>query len=94
MVHTKENEMRRWGKQRTASRDLAMLVVGIGIGSSIALLLAPYRGEDLRFGIKYVCRRVAKRVGRHTEELRDLAEDFLDHAQDVRRRGSKLVRRA
>jgi gas vesicle protein len=86
--------MRRRGNEHTAFRDLAFLISGIGIGSGIALLLAPSSGEDLRYAIGRGCRRTAKQLGRRTDELRDRAEDFLDHARDIRDRGSKLLQRA
>jgi gas vesicle protein len=88
---------------RSAERRLwnfALLMAGIGIGSGVSLLLAPYTGEEMRFAIGRGYRRTSKRIGRHTEDLRERAEDLLEHAQDLReqahdlgKRGSKLLRR-
>ena len=71
-------------------RDAAWLMAGLGIGSAVALLLAPASGEDIRYAIGRGCRKAAKRIGRHTEELRDRAEDLLERAQDLRERGARL----
>jgi gas vesicle protein len=80
-----EREDRKW------ARDLAILAIGVGIGSGVALLLAPNCGEEMRHTIGRSCRRAAKSLGRHTEDLRDRAEDFLEHAHDLRDFGSKLL---
>jgi len=77
-------ENRKW------VRDVAFLVTGIGIGSGVALLLAPSSGEEVRYAIGRSCRKTVKNIGRHTEDLRERAEDFLEHAQDLRDLGSKL----
>ena len=72
-------------------RDLALLFAGIGIGSVVALLLAPSSGEEVRHAIGRSYRKTVKNIGRHTEDLRDRAEDLLEHAHDLRERGSKLL---
>lgn len=77
---------RRW------KRDIALLLMGIGIGCGIGLLLAPATGEELRHTIRRRSRKAAKKLGRHTENLRDRAGDLLDYANDVRKRGSSKVR--
>ena len=71
-------------------RDIAFLSVGIGIGSGIALLLAPASGEDIRYSLGRGYRKTVKNIGRHTEDLRDRAEGLLEHAQSLRELGSKL----
>jgi gas vesicle protein len=71
-------------------RDIAFLSVGIGIGSGIALLLAPGSGEDMRYALGRGYRRTVKNIGRHTEDARDRAEGLLEHAQSLRGLGSKL----
>jgi gas vesicle protein len=71
-------------------RDVTFLAVGIGIGSAIALLLAPGSGEEVRYAISRGYRKTAKNIGRHTEDLRDRAEGLLEHAQSLRELGSKL----
>lgn len=76
---------------RTLARDLAILATGVGIGSGVALLLAPDSGEEVRRTIGRNYRKAAKSIGRHTEDLRERAEDLLDHAHDLRGFGSKLL---
>jgi len=63
---------------------------GIGIGSGVALLLAPSSGEEVRHVIGRGYRKTVKSIGRRTEDLRDRAEDLLEHAHDLRERGSRL----
>lgn len=79
-------------KNRRWKRDIALLLMGIGIGCGIGLLLAPATGEELRHTIRRRSRRAAKRLGRHTDNLRDRASDLLEYANDVRKRGSSKVR--
>jgi gas vesicle protein len=76
---------------RKRMRDMALLMTGIGIGSGIALLSAPSSGEELRHTIGRGYRKAARRIGRHTEDLRDRADELLDHAQDLRELGSRLL---
>src|SRR5260370_41996413 len=71
-------------------RDIAFLIAGIGIGSGVALLLAPSSGEEVRHVIGRGYRKTVKSIGRRTEDLRDRAEDLLEHAHDLRERGSRL----
>lgn len=73
------------------TRDIAFLLTGLGVGSAIALLLAPSTGEELRRTIHRGCRRTAKNVGRQTEDLRDRAEELLEHAHDLRQLGARLL---
>lgn len=75
----------------TWRRDIALLVTGIAIGSGIALVSAPSSGEELRYVISRGYRKVAKKLGRHTGDLRDRADDMLEHAQELRELGSKLL---
>jgi gas vesicle protein len=77
-------------ESRSTGRDFAMLFAGIGIGSAIALLLAPASGEDLRHAIDRRYRKTVKRIGRQREDLGDRAEDLLDRVYDLRERGSKI----
>jgi gas vesicle protein len=77
--------------RKSGLRDLTILISGIGIGSCLALLLAPAAGEDIRYAISHGYRRAAKKIGRHTEEWRDRAEDLLDHAHDLGERGSRIL---
>jgi gas vesicle protein len=73
------------------ARDLAILAAGVGIGSGVALLLAPRTGEEVRHAIGRRYRKTAKNIGRHTEDLRERAEDLLDHAHNLREFGSKVL---
>ena len=90
--------MTRRGRRRL--RDIVLLTTGIGMGTVAALLVAPYTGEEARFALRRGSRKVAKRIGRHTEDLRGRAEDLLEHAQDFRehaqgfgKKGWNLLRR-
>ena len=84
-------------RDRRNLRGLGWLTAGIGIGTLAALLSAPYTGEEVRFALRRGYHRAAKRVGRHTEDLRERAEDLMEHAQhfgeDLGKHGKKLLRR-
>jgi len=71
-------------------RDIALLAAGVGIGSGIALLVAPDSGEEIRHAIGRRYLRTMRRFGRRTEDLRDRLEDLLVFANDLR--SSKLRR--
>ncbi len=87
--HERETTSAAFGDQRRL-RDIAFLIAGIGIGSGVALLLAPGSGEEVRHAIGRGYRKTVKNIARHTEELRDRAEDLLEHAHDLRERGTSL----
>jgi gas vesicle protein len=91
--HNQEKIMGRigWRRDRSALRGLGMLFVGIGIGTAVALLLAPATGEDLRHALDRRYRKTVKRIGRHREDIGDRAEDLLDRVYDLRERGSKIL---
>lgn len=72
-------------------RDLGVLLAGIGIGTGLALLLAPKSGEEVRHAIGRGYRKTVKNIGRHTDDLRDRAEELLEHAHGLREHGSKLL---
>ncbi len=84
--------MRRHGENGLGS--LALLLAGIGIGTGIALLLAPATGEDLRHALDRKYRKTVKRIGRHTEDIGDRAEDLMDRVYDLRERGSRIFGRS
>ena len=75
-------------------RDIAFLFAGLGIGSGVALLLAPAEGEDVRYAIRRGYKKSLKKISRETEALRDQAEDLIEHALHIRERGSDLLQRA
>jgi gas vesicle protein len=77
--------------QRGKVRDIAFLLTGIGIGSAVALLLAPSSGEEVRYAIGRGYRKTVKTIGRRTVDLRDQAEDVLQHAHHLRELGSRLL---
>ena len=66
------------------ARDIALIVAGIGLGSGIALLVAPSSGEETRHAIGRGYRRTVKLLGRSTEDLRDRIEDLLEQTSELR----------
>ena len=84
-------------KERRKLRGLGWLTAGLGIGTLAALLSAPYTGEEVRFGLRRGYKRAAKRIVRHSEDLRERAGDLVEHAQhfreDLGKHGKKLLRR-
>jgi gas vesicle protein len=86
-------------RNQSTVRNIAIFVAGASIGAGVALLLAPFTGEEIRFALRRGYRRTLKGIGRRTQDLRDRAEDLLEHAQDLREhagdmreRGAKLLR--
>lgn len=84
-------------KDRRKLQHIGWLTAGIGIGTAAALLSARYTGEEVRFALRRGYRRAAKRIGRHTEDLRERAEGLIEHANDFRedfgKQRKKLLRR-
>ena len=72
-------------------RQIGFLVAGIGIGSAITLLSAPTSGDELRHTLGRGYRKAARKIGRHTGELRDRADEMLERSQDLRELGFKLL---
>ena len=64
-------------EDRRGRHHLAFLIAGIGIGSAVALLLAPNSGEEIRHSIGRSYRKAVKKIGRHSDDLRERA-DRLD----------------
>jgi hypothetical protein len=77
-------------------RDIALLAVGLGIGSGIALLMAPNSGEEVRYAIGRRYLKTMKRLARRRDVLRGILGDLLEQAGDVRssRLRRFLMRRA
>jgi gas vesicle protein len=84
-------------REQRKLQGLGWLIAGIGIGTAAALLSSPYTGEEVRFALARGYRRSVKRIGRHTEDLRERAEDLIEHAQifreDFGKQRRKLLRR-
>jgi hypothetical protein len=75
-------------------RAIALIAAGIGIGSGIALLMAPNSGEEVRHAIGRRYLKAMKRLGRSTEGLRDRLDEMLELANDLRAaRGRRFLRR-
>jgi len=87
--------MRRWhvpANDKTGS--ILAFLIGLGIGVSAALLLAPQAGDELRDDIgdaiddsMHQLRRHGRKIGRHSRKLidavQDTAEDVVQQAKDV-----------
>ncbi len=81
-------------EEHHVGRAIALIAAGIGIGSGIALLMAPDSGEEVRHAIGRRYLKTMKRLGRRTEGLRDRLEDMLDLANDLRAaKGRRFLRR-
>ena len=89
--NTVNRDDRRKSENHTWRRDIALLVTGIAIGSGIALVSAPSSGEELRYAIGRGYRKAARKIGRHTEDFRDRADEMLERAQELRELGFKLL---
>jgi len=71
-------------EDHSVARDIALVLAGIGIGSGIALLVAPSSGEEARHAIGRGYRQTMKRLGRGTDDLRDRIDGLLEQASDLR----------
>lgn len=80
----RRKELKASHMEHSVVRDIAMLAAGLGVGSGIALLMAPDSGEEVRHAIGRRCLKTMRRLGRSTEPLRDRVEDLLDQASDLR----------
>jgi len=74
-----DSETRRSG----APVALALLLIGIGVGSLIAAMLTPKTGKQLR-----------KELRRRYEDARETVEDWGDQASDWLQRGSDWAQAA
>jgi hypothetical protein len=80
----RRKEFKESHMEHSVVRDIAMLAAGLGIGSGIALLMAPDSGEEVRHVIGRRCLKTMRRLGRSTEPLRDRLEGLLEQASDLR----------
>jgi hypothetical protein len=81
-------------EEHHVGRAIALIAAGIGIGSGIALLVAPNSGEEVRHALGRRYLKTMKRLGRSTEGLRDRLEEMLALANDLRAaRGRRFLRR-
>ena len=71
-------------EHHSAARDVALLAAGLGIGSGIALLMAPNSGEEIRYAIGRRYLKTMKQLGRRREVLRDILGGLLEQAGDLR----------
>ena len=71
-------------KHHGVGHAIALIAAGIGIGSGIALLVAPDSGKEIRHAIGRRCLKTMKRLGRSSEGLRDRLGDMLELAHDLR----------
>ena len=80
----------------SVGHHIALIAAGIGIGSGIALLMAPDSGKEIRHAIGRRYLKTMKRLGRRSEGLRDRLGDMLELAHDLRaaRLRRFLLRRA
>ena len=62
---------------------LAFLLIGIGVGSLVAIMLTPKTGRQLR-----------KELRRHYEDARETVGDWSDQASDLWQRGSDWAQAA
>jgi len=89
----RESRTSRFGEHHVG-RAIALIAAGIGIGSGIALLMAPNSGEEVRHAIGRRYLKTMKRLGRSTEGLRDRLDEMLELANDLRAaRGRRFLRR-
>jgi len=65
-------------------KEFTLILAGVAMGATAALLLAPASGEDTRYKIGRGYNRTVKRIGRYSNHLQDRAEDLMQHASEVR----------
>ncbi len=63
-------EMEKGAERNQTSNALGWLLLGIGIGATVALLLAPSTGRELRRALASGYRRTINGVSRGTQQLR------------------------
>lgn len=78
-------EMEPRSEQDQSSNPLGWLLLGIGIGATIALLLTPSNGRELRHALASGYRRTVDGVSRGTQQLRRHGSNLISF---TRRRSS------
>ena len=70
-------EMEKGSERNQASNALGWLLLGIGVGATVALLLTPSTGRELRSALASGYRRTLKGVSRGTQQLRQRGSNLL-----------------
>lgn len=78
-------ESEQGSERNQSSNAVGWLLLGIGIGASIALLLTPSTGRELRSAIAFGYRRTINGVSRGTQQLRRHGSNLISF---TRRRSS------
>jgi gas vesicle protein len=73
------DEARRQVQRETAMIIAVVLALGVSIGTAIAMLFAPKRGEEVREDIAEVTDGAMKRLEKQFHTLREQVEDRLAH---------------
>jgi gas vesicle protein len=73
------DEARQQVQRETAMILAIVLALGISIGTAIAMLFAPKRGEEVREDIVEVTDGAFKRLEKQFHNLREQVEDRLAH---------------
>lgn len=78
------SEMERGAEQNQSSNPLGWLLLGIGVGATIALLLTPSTGRGLRNAVSRGFRTTLHALNRGTQQLRRRSSNVIRFS----RRGS------
>lgn len=77
-------------------RDIALVLAGIAIGTGVALLFTPKRGDEVRDAIGRGYRKTIEGLSERASDLRDRANELRERAHDLtddlRERAPNLVR--
>lgn len=73
-----------YGEEKRESRGVAgvgsaitFLLIGMGVGTAVALLLAPMSGREMRDTIRQGCRQAFDGISEQTRNLRDRGSNLL-----------------